>query len=229
MLAAPPSWAAATNRAPAATSALVTWKLPLPTTPKTWSTPCAASARPDHLGDVHRAVSARQRQHPARAAGAVHDRQRPGDDDRAGRRQRGQVLQLGQAELAVPEQERVARERRVERVRQRRRRCRPSPRRRPGSAPPRPATGRTRRRCPGCGPRWRTRPRRPTGRPSRCGEQPAAGRQRPVLGLPRLDVLDLEQEVRVRGGLRPTTSSTTAGRDQLPGRHLRHVGRRRGR
>ena len=43
-MAAPPSCRAATNRAPAATRALVTWKLPLPTTPKTWSTPCARPA-----------------------------------------------------------------------------------------------------------------------------------------------------------------------------------------
>ena len=35
MLAAPPSCAAATNRAPAAIIVLVTWKLPLPTTPNT--------------------------------------------------------------------------------------------------------------------------------------------------------------------------------------------------
>ena len=35
IVAAPPSCRAATNRAPAATSALVTWKFPLPTTPKT--------------------------------------------------------------------------------------------------------------------------------------------------------------------------------------------------
>jgi hypothetical protein len=46
MLAAPPSCAAGTNRAPAATSAFVTWKLPLPTTPKTWSTPCSRRALP---------------------------------------------------------------------------------------------------------------------------------------------------------------------------------------
>src|SRR5437762_2973144 len=46
MVAAPPSWALATNRAPPATRALVTWKFPLPTTPKTTSTPCAARLSP---------------------------------------------------------------------------------------------------------------------------------------------------------------------------------------
>ena len=46
IVAAPPSCRAATNRAPAATIALVTWKFPEPTTPKTWSIPAATSARP---------------------------------------------------------------------------------------------------------------------------------------------------------------------------------------
>src|SRR5688572_22839759 len=46
MMAAPASCRVATNRAPAPTSALVTWKLPLPTTPKTWSSPRRASSRP---------------------------------------------------------------------------------------------------------------------------------------------------------------------------------------
>ena len=43
--------------------------------------------------------------------------QRPGDDDRPGGREAGQVLQLGQAVLASAEERGVARERRVERVR----------------------------------------------------------------------------------------------------------------
>src|SRR5215210_7221127 len=46
MMAAPASCRVATNRAPAPTSALVTWKLPLPTTPNTWSRPRPASSRP---------------------------------------------------------------------------------------------------------------------------------------------------------------------------------------
>src|SRR4051794_23787092 len=120
MVAAPPSWAAATNRAPPATRALVTWKFPLPTTPKTISTPCAARLSPTASAtstvDTNPSCPLDQGQHPARAAGAAHDRQRSGDHDRPGRWQRGQVLQLGQPVFARAEQERVARERRLERV-----------------------------------------------------------------------------------------------------------------
>src|SRR5215468_6228782 len=46
MQAAPPSWRAATNRAPRAISALVTWKLPLPTTPNTVLAPRSVSTAP---------------------------------------------------------------------------------------------------------------------------------------------------------------------------------------
>src|SRR3954464_8422471 len=46
MQTAPPSWRAATKRAPASRSALVTVRFPLPSRPKTTSTPCAARARP---------------------------------------------------------------------------------------------------------------------------------------------------------------------------------------
>ena len=46
MLAAPHSCRAAMNRAPLAISALVTWKLPLPTTPNTVSVPSSARAAP---------------------------------------------------------------------------------------------------------------------------------------------------------------------------------------
>src|ERR1700745_4046632 len=46
MQTAPPSCRAATKRAPASRSALVTVRLPLPSRPKTTSTPCAASALP---------------------------------------------------------------------------------------------------------------------------------------------------------------------------------------
>ena len=67
MLAAPPSCAAATYRAPAATIALVTWKLPLPTTPNTWSMPCVpTSSRPTRSATVS-AISARRA--PARGTG----------------------------------------------------------------------------------------------------------------------------------------------------------------
>jgi hypothetical protein len=47
MTAAPPSCRAATNRAPPAISAFVTWKFPLPTTPNTvWGIPDACSSLP---------------------------------------------------------------------------------------------------------------------------------------------------------------------------------------
>ena len=46
IVAAPASCTAGTNRAPAATSALVTWKLPLPIRPNTCRTPACASVRP---------------------------------------------------------------------------------------------------------------------------------------------------------------------------------------
>src|SRR5262245_23332873 len=102
MQAAPFSWAAATNRAPAATIAFVTWKLPLPTTPKTWSAPCATSVRPT-TSATSMALALHQREHAAGAARAVHDGQRARDHDRARGRQSGQVLQLGQSVLVVPE------------------------------------------------------------------------------------------------------------------------------
>src|SRR4051794_37983275 len=104
MVAAPPSWAAATNRAPPATRALVTWKFPLPTTPKTTLTPCAARLSPTDSAtstvDIRPSCPLDEGQHPARAARAAYDRQRSGDHDRPGRRQRGQVLQLGEPILA---------------------------------------------------------------------------------------------------------------------------------
>src|SRR3954447_23731430 len=112
MVAAPPSWAVATNRAPAATIAFGAWKLPLPTTPKTWSTPCATRCPPMRSATVMGAPRfARspldEGQHAARAAGAPDDRQRSGDDHRTRRRQCGHVAQLGQPVLVVSEQERV--------------------------------------------------------------------------------------------------------------------------
>src|SRR4051812_992079 len=118
MLAAPFSWAAGTNLAPAASSALVTRKLPLPTTPNTVRTPHPASARPTACATITRrsGSSFDERQHAARAAGAADDRQRAGDHHRAGGRQGAEVAQLGQPVLVVAEQEAVARERRLERV-----------------------------------------------------------------------------------------------------------------
>src|SRR5579875_3936191 len=133
MVAAPPSCRAATYRAPPAIIALVRRKLPLPTTPKTWSAPRPASARPTASATVTArsapgsAVTARppqdprssldQRQDPRRAARSAADRQRGGHQHRAGRRQGRQVAQLGQSVLSRAQEVGVARERRVEGVR----------------------------------------------------------------------------------------------------------------
>src|SRR3954470_16715523 len=103
MVVAPPSWRAATKRTPCRTRALVTWKLPLPTTPKAVVTPSEATARPAASATfivVHRRVIAvrssfDQGQHPQRAAGAAHDRQRGGDQNGAGDRQPVEVAELG--------------------------------------------------------------------------------------------------------------------------------------
>src|SRR5512138_507675 len=106
MLAAPPSCAAGTKRAPAAISALVTWKLPLPTTPNTQPTPWAASARPTtsatlvpvrvslgplisfraSLTSLVRSSPFDERERAARAAGTAHDRQRTDEEHGAGGR-----------------------------------------------------------------------------------------------------------------------------------------------
>src|SRR2546421_2403493 len=110
MTAAPPSCRAATNRTPAAVSALVTWKLPLPTRPKARSAPRSASTRP--TASATRIASPDEREYPARAARAAHDRQRRDDQHRAAGREPVDVAQLGQPVLAGAEQVRVARERR---------------------------------------------------------------------------------------------------------------------
>src|SRR6478735_4093081 len=101
MQAAPPSWRAATNRAPRAIRALVTWKLPLPTTPNTVSAPRPVSTAPTaSLTSIAAARSGPfdQGERPARAARATGD------------------LQLGEAVLVRPQHRGVAGERRVERV-----------------------------------------------------------------------------------------------------------------
>ena len=86
------------------------------------------------------------------------------------------------------------------------RRCPPSPRRRPGSASPRPAISRTPTEMPGVRPFVGERRRVvAAGVPAGAVQQPPALGQRPVLGLPGLDVLDLEQEVGV--GARPARRS----------------------
>src|ERR671914_2882102 len=106
MVAAPPSCRAATNLAPCAMSALVTWKLPLPTTPNTVSTPRRASSAPTASATVTivtalpRARSALdQGEDAGGAARTAHDGQRGRDQHRALRRQPIQVAQLGQAVL----------------------------------------------------------------------------------------------------------------------------------
>ena len=114
MLAAPPSWRAATNRTPPARSAFVTSKLPLPTTPNAVPTPRPASVRPTS--------SATFTAPPARSTRAgLPDPPTIGSGETtssvAGRRQRGQVPQLRQAVLPGAQQEFVAREHRLERRR----------------------------------------------------------------------------------------------------------------
>src|SRR6266511_4393964 len=117
MVAAPHSCRVATKRAPPAIRALVTWKLPLPTTPKTVSMPSEASALPTASATsmgASRGSALDQGEHAGGAAGAAHDRQRPGDDHRSLRWQLGEVLELREPVAVGAEQERVAGERRVE-------------------------------------------------------------------------------------------------------------------
>src|SRR5262245_54762180 len=114
---APPSWRAATKRAPAATSALQTAKLPLPISPNASRTPSRARVRPTASATSTPATSALdEREDARRAARAADDRERRDDDQRAGRRQPLQVGELCQAVLAGAVQERVAGEGRVEAV-----------------------------------------------------------------------------------------------------------------
>ena len=61
-----------------------------------------------------------------------------------------------------------------------------------------------------------------TGVPARPVQQPAALRQRPVVRFPLLDVLDLEQEVRVSGRFRTEIKHHGRG-DQPRHRHIGHV------
>src|SRR5919197_2914719 len=117
MVAAPHSCLVATKRAPPAISALVTWKLPLPTTPKTVSTPSEARALPTAsatsiLGGLPGKSALDQGEDGGGAAGAGHDRQRSGDEDRALRRQLGEVLELRQPVPVGAQQEGLAGERR---------------------------------------------------------------------------------------------------------------------
>src|SRR5919197_4034957 len=69
---APPSWRAATKRAPASRIALVTVRLPLPSRPNTVSTPWATSALPIASATSTRAGSA--------DGSPEHDRAEHGED-----------------------------------------------------------------------------------------------------------------------------------------------------
>ena len=152
-----------------------------------------------------------------------------GDHDRAGGRQPGQVLQLGQAVLARPEQRRVAGERRVEASAPCRRRCRPSRRRSrctgASLGQPAGALDRDARACAGRS-RWRsgTLP----GCPTRAS-QPVRYSSQPPSGSGPCSLLPLPRCGRPRAGspgpprASALKSSTTAGRDQLAGRDLGHV------
>ncbi len=68
MQAAPSSWRAATKRAPPSRSALVTTRLPEPSTPKTTRTPAAASAAPTASATVPLPVAALIEAHPSTRA-----------------------------------------------------------------------------------------------------------------------------------------------------------------
>src|SRR3954471_14070131 len=99
IVAAPVSCRAATYRAPAATIALVTSKLPEPTTPKTVSMPVRTSVAPTAAATVGPpALTARcslldECQHRGRGAGPADNRQRGSDQQRPGRRQECEVPQ----------------------------------------------------------------------------------------------------------------------------------------
>src|SRR6266508_5891146 len=230
MVAAPHSCLVATKRAPPAISALVTWKLSLPTTPKTVSMQSRSRARPTASATSMRPHGGRSAldkgEHAGGADGAADDRQWAGDHHGALWGQLGKVLELRQPVPVGAEQERVAGERRVEA--------------RGGSSVG--ANGldadaddrRLLRQPPGALDRdaWRVRAglvdvaeqlvvvgaRVPAG----AVEQPAALGQWAVLALPLPDVIDLQAEVRVALDLGGEVEDR-CGRHQAPGRHLRDV------
>src|SRR5437660_11457544 len=108
MVTAPVSCRAATNRAPLAWSALVRWKLPLPTNPKKSLTPSWASARPMASATRTGALPFDQCEHARRAAGTARDGQRPRNYDSSCRGEAGQVGELRESVLAGTQQEGVA-------------------------------------------------------------------------------------------------------------------------
>jgi hypothetical protein len=163
-------------------------------------------------------------QDAARAARAADDRQRPGDDHRTRRRQRGDgccswvspYLSLpsrnewhgngGSNECAAPAS--------VPTV------STPTPRIGVSSA----SHFAHSTEMPGVRPRVGERVGVvAAGVPAGAVQQPAAGRQRPVLGLPRLDVLASSRKSG-SAAASAATSSTDGRGDQPPGRHLRDVG-----
>src|SRR6266540_3276432 len=195
MVAAPHSCRAATKRAPPAARALVTWKLPLPTTPKTVSTPRPASALPTASATsmgASRRISAR----PARARGwGCPSRPRSA----AGRRSpppRAAAARPGSGAASA-------------------RTCRRLLRQPPGALDREPGGVRA-----GLVDVAEQLAVARAGVPAGAAQQPAALRQRAVLALPVLDVVHLEHEVGIRLGLGGEVEHR-GGRDQPPDRDLR--------
>src|SRR5580765_3131240 len=203
MVVAPPSWRAATKRAPSATIAPVTWKLPEPTTPKTWSTPARTSARPtaSETFTAYLGSALDEGDGAGGGPGAGDDGQRTDDEHGTGGGQERDVLELGEAVLAAAHQEGMAGEGRVEGVRGARvgshgldadphdRSVLGDP---PGAIDAHAGRVRT----------GLVRVDEPllavgAGVPAGAVDHPATGGQRSVLGLPGADVVDLEQEVGV--------------------------------
>ena len=130
IVAAPPSCRAATNGTPAATSAFVTWKLPLPTTPNAWPTPSRASAARRRASATvgHRSTSASTRAglpDPATIGSGA------GDDDRAGGAAAARGSAAGSARTCPRRAGRSGTGTPGRRSARRRRRCRRSRRRAP--------------------------------------------------------------------------------------------------
>src|ERR1700694_5099791 len=119
MVMAPPSWREAAKAAPASIMARVTSKFPLPISPKTWRTPCSTSSLPTASATFtgQSSSAGAQGEDAGRAARTADDRQRAGDQDRAGDRQPLQVGKLGKAVLARAQHEGVAGKGRIEAVR----------------------------------------------------------------------------------------------------------------
>src|SRR2546423_1748246 len=198
MVIAAPSCRAATKDAPAATSAFVTAKLPLPIRPETCRTPSSASVSP--TASATRTLGVRdQGEGPSRASRPADDGEWRHEEEGAGGGQPAEPDQGGQAVLPGAVQEVVAGEGRVESARH------------PGVGADRLNAEADDRRLEGqpAGALRRgagsvgaslvdvekrglvARPALPAG----AEEQPAAFRQRAGLPLPRHQLLDLHEEV----------------------------------